>query len=67
MIQTLRLAALICFSFSVLIYALVMMMHASPDALNSIAALGAAWWTVGVMAGGASLVTASATVRHDDE
>jgi uncharacterized MnhB-related membrane protein len=67
MIQTLRLAALICFSFSVLIYALVMTMHASPDVLNSIAALGAAWWTVGVMAGGASLVTARVTVRNNDE
>jgi hypothetical protein len=67
MIQTLRLAALICFSFSVLIYALVMTMHANHDVLNSVAALGAAWWTVGVMAGGASFVTSRATVRHDDE
>lgn len=49
MLKQLRFAALTCFSISVLIYALVMSLDASRAELNSVAALGTAWWTVAVM------------------
>lgn len=49
MLRQMRFAALVCFSISVLIYALVMTLDTTRDVLNSVAALGLAWWTVALM------------------
>lgn len=46
MTQRLRLSALICFTFAVAIYAAVVSIRADRELLNSLAALGAAWWVV---------------------
>ena len=40
-------AALICFTTAVLIYVTVVVSHLNRDAVESIAALGVAWWLVG--------------------
>ena len=40
-------AALICFSIAVLMYVTVVAVHMSANAVESLAALGVAWWIVG--------------------
>ena len=40
-------ASLICFTTAVLIYVTVVVSHINRDAVESIAALGVAWWLVG--------------------
>ena len=40
-------AALVCFTIAVMAYVCVVVMRMSTDALQSVAALGVAWWLVG--------------------
>jgi hypothetical protein len=67
-IHRLRVATLVCFSLSVLIYALVSAMPASAETLNRVAALGTAWWVVGfLMMLGSVYFASRRAMLHDDE
>ncbi len=42
-----RTAALICFTFAVLLYTVVVTLHMSASMIERLASLGVAWWLVG--------------------